>query len=173
MSAAPPQAAAYDSLIGQLEECALDPTLEQCCRRDVQEQIKVARLKQSLKSVDRSDAHLRLQHGVLGAPGAGASALQQGVQVQQQQQNPETSDLDSDFGSEDDAELEQLRQQRMQQLQQQAAQAKQLQQEGYGKLNDVVPSGLQVRTTHPWQIPVLPLFCCALRSLCVCYTVQV
>jgi hypothetical protein len=53
--------------IEQLQELALDPTLESCCRRDLEDALKIARVKAQLAPQDRSQARQRLAGQVLGS----------------------------------------------------------------------------------------------------------
>lgn len=51
-----------------LGNLALDPALEACCRRDLEERAEVARLKAALSLQDRSTARQQLQQQVVGRP---------------------------------------------------------------------------------------------------------
>jgi hypothetical protein len=51
--------------IEQLQELASDPTLESCCRRDLEDALKIARVKAQLAPQDRSQARQRLAGQVL------------------------------------------------------------------------------------------------------------
>jgi hypothetical protein len=54
--------------IEHLQELALDPTLESCCRRDLEDALKIARVKAQLAPHDRSQARQRLAGQVLLTP---------------------------------------------------------------------------------------------------------
>ena len=51
--------------IAELTELASDPTLESCCRRDLDDQLRVARAKAQLAPQDRSQARQRIASNVL------------------------------------------------------------------------------------------------------------
>lgn len=128
----------------QLEDMALDPTLDQCCRRDIQSQIAKERIRQSLQREDRIDARQRLAaEAVCRDPAAlAAASLQETLQQQRAAAaafKNENDELDSDLEAEGkgDAELAALRQQRLAQLRAQGAAQQQAQRSGFGSLNDV------------------------------------
>jgi hypothetical protein len=55
----------HSSVADELAEMALDPTLQECCRKDLQEQAYVARLKGRLLSVDRVDHKVNLARRIV------------------------------------------------------------------------------------------------------------
>jgi hypothetical protein len=145
---------------GLLQEMADDPTMAQCCVRDLKNQKRSAALKRELLKVDPSTQRHKVAQHVLGAPpppGAAQAAADSG----------DESSLDGGDGGEEDpgeraggareaawrrrgapgaglcaearmhaAELAQLRELRLQQLRIEADQRQQLQRHGHGKLND-------------------------------------
>jgi hypothetical protein len=140
----------------QLEDMALDPTLDQCCRRDIQSQIAKERIRQCLQREDRIDARQRVSAAAVcrdPAALAAASLQEQHLQVQQQLENDE---LNSDEFLEDgeaadaaDAELAMLRQQRLAQLRAQSAAQQEVQRSGFGNLNDVQEGKLMALLREP------------------------
>lgn len=54
----------YDKQIEELKELASDPTLQSCCQRDLEDQIRVAHYKALLTPQDRSQARQRLSRQV-------------------------------------------------------------------------------------------------------------
>lgn len=146
--------AAHDStvqqtqqLIDELEDMALDPTLDQCCRRDIQSQIAKERIRQCLQREDRIDARQRAAAAaVCTDPAALAAArLQNASHPKQQQQLQQIQDDDDELDSEEDegdAELAMLRQQRLAQLRAQGAAQQEARRSGFGSLNDVKESQL-------------------------------
>jgi hypothetical protein len=54
--------------IEELQDLASDPTLESCCRRDLEDALKIARVKAQLAPQDRSQVRERLAGQVLLAP---------------------------------------------------------------------------------------------------------
>ncbi|WIA31803.1 hypothetical protein OEZ86_002671 [Tetradesmus obliquus] len=131
-------------LIDELEDMALDPTLDQCCRRDIQSQMAKERIRQSLQREDRIDARQRLAaEAVCRDPAAlAAASLQETLQQQRAAAaafKNRNDELDSDLEAEGegDAELAALRQQRLAQLRAQGAAQQQAQRSGFGSLNDV------------------------------------
>ncbi|KAF8070999.1 hypothetical protein HT031_001080 [Scenedesmus sp. PABB004] len=81
---APPASAAQrrtEALIEELQDMALDPTLDQCCRRDLDDQIARERIRACLQAADRVDARTRAaaaavvrDAGVVAAAAAAADA---------------------------------------------------------------------------------------------------
>lgn len=61
-----------------LKDCAADPALEACCRRELEERAEVAQLKAKLSLVDRSTTRQQLQRQAIGPPPAGAAADAEG-----------------------------------------------------------------------------------------------
>jgi hypothetical protein len=124
---------------------ALDPTLDQCCRRDIQSQIAKERIRQCLQREDRIDARQRVSAAaVCRNPAAlAAASLQEHALQLQQQQLLEGDELNSDeledgeAADAADAELAMLRQQRLAQLRAQGAAQNEAQRSGFGSLNDV------------------------------------
>lgn len=55
----------HDELADELAELALDPTLQDCCRRDLKEQAYVENVKSKLLSVDRVDQRTKLAKGIV------------------------------------------------------------------------------------------------------------
>ena len=125
--------------IEELKELAADPTLEACCRRDLEDQLRTARLKAQLAPQDRSQARQRLAAQVLGA------ALAPG---------DEKDDLDSDSDelgewgrrpwSDDGGSLisspscaEELRRLRLEEMQREMRIRSALQSEGHGGVSTV------------------------------------
>ena len=94
-----PEAAAWAADAEACDALACDPTLEACCRRDLEAQAVEARLKAQLSLADRSKERQRLAARVLGTP-----AQQQQLQ-QQQQQQAQQGELGSDLESEEEEEL--------------------------------------------------------------------
>jgi hypothetical protein len=132
------------AVIEQLQDMALDPALEDCCRRDLEQQIKSERIRQALQRDDRVEARQRLAAATLrtSADAAGAAAQQEQLpdarappgQQQQQQVN------------EADDELQRLRQQRLRQLQAESAAKQEARREGFGVLNTVPENSVLVST---------------------------
>ena len=123
-----------DRLLADLEECALDPTLDQCCRRDIQEQMVSARIRGQLRSVDRVNAALRAREGVIVC-----DALPSDHATASYPQEAHADDLDDE-----DPVLAELRQKRLQQLQQDARVADDRRREGLGQLRDIQQTHLTV-----------------------------
>ncbi len=59
---------AHDAAADELGELALDPTLQDCCRRDLEEQAYVQHIKSELLSHDRIDTRKLLASQVLAPP---------------------------------------------------------------------------------------------------------
>jgi hypothetical protein len=132
-----------------LEDMALDPTLDQCCRRDIQSQIAKERIRQCLQREDRIDARQRAAAAAVcrdPAALAVASLQEHFSHPQQQQQLQQFKDEnDDELQSEEDegdAELAMLRQQRLAQLRAQGAAQQEAHRSGFGSLNDVKESQL-------------------------------
>lgn len=126
----------------ELQDMTLDPTLDQCCRRDIESQIRSERIRHSLQQHDRVDTRQRLLSSAIcrdadrlaNLPVGGdstASRAAGGEQIQQRSQVEQ--------------ELHELRRQRLQQLQAQSAERQQQQQDGFGRLNVVQEGNLLVR----------------------------
>ena len=90
-----PEAAAWAADAEACDALACDPTLEACCRRDLEAQAVEARLKAQLSLADRSKERQRLAARVLGTP----------AQQQQQPQQQQQGELGRDLESEEDEEL--------------------------------------------------------------------
>lgn len=58
----------HDRIADELADLASDPTLQDCCRRDLQEQAHVARVKSRLLAVDRIDKRAVLAMEVVKPP---------------------------------------------------------------------------------------------------------
>jgi hypothetical protein len=58
---------ALAAVADELQELSFDPTLDDCCRRDLEEQAASARLRSQLAVHDRSTAAQKLRSAVLGA----------------------------------------------------------------------------------------------------------
>lgn len=58
----------HESIADELADLASDPTLQDCCRRDLQEQAHVARVKSRLLAVDRVDKRAVLAKEVVKPP---------------------------------------------------------------------------------------------------------
>jgi len=58
----------YQEQIEDLQELALDPTLQSCCQRDLEDQIRIAKYKALLTPQDRSQARNRLAGQVVATP---------------------------------------------------------------------------------------------------------
>jgi hypothetical protein len=130
-----PMDAQTEALVADLEECALDPTLDQCCRRDIQEQIGSAKIRGQLRSVDRVEAALRTREGVI---------------VRDVLKHPQEAHADDT--DDEDATLTELRQKRLQQLQQDARAAEERRRAGSGQLRDIQQLHLTVsyrKGTYP------------------------
>ncbi|KAK9825410.1 hypothetical protein WJX81_002679 [Elliptochloris bilobata] len=112
-----------DEVAAELDELATDPALQDCCRRDLQEQAYVARVKAELLAHDRTDerrlaADEAVRRDFAGRTDDGADSLAS--------------------GSEEEApELERLRELRLRDLKEQARRKAQLQSAGYGSLSTV------------------------------------
>jgi len=65
--------------IEKLQDLASDPTLESCCRRDIEDALKTARVKAQLAPQDRSQARERLAGKVLLAPFSKAEENEAGI----------------------------------------------------------------------------------------------
>lgn len=134
------------AVIEQLEDMALDPALEDCCRRDLEQQIKSERIRQALQRDDRVEARQRLAAATLRTSADAAGAAEQQEQLpdarapsrQQQQQQEQLH--------EGDHELQRLRQQRLRQLQAESAAKQEQRREGFGVLNTVPESSVLVST---------------------------
>lgn len=109
-----------------------DPVLADCCAEDLRNMRQAERLRQALLEVDRSTARLRLHQ----------QAQPQQPPLQPADEEPGGSDLDSDFGSEGDPELEELRRKRLAEMQRQAAERQQQAVQGFGTLSDLQPGHL-------------------------------
>jgi hypothetical protein len=140
----------------QLEDMALDPTLDQCCRRDIQSQIAKERIRQCLQREDHIDARQRVAAAaVCRDPAVLAAASLQETHQQQQQQlsNAESNNNDElELTDEDevgDAELAMLRQQRLAQLRAQGAAQQEAQRSGFGIVNDVTEGQLMPLLREP------------------------
>lgn len=102
----------YESA-SKLDELADDPTLQDCCRRDLQEQAQVARLKAELTLHDPTLARLRLARQTISSRPPNKHLNRQDSHLQH---HPEAEDEDQD--ADDDYMLQKLRKTRLQQLQQ-------------------------------------------------------
>ncbi|PRW60072.1 thioredoxin domain-containing 9-like protein [Chlorella sorokiniana] len=140
-----PEAAAWAADAEACDALACDPTLEACCRRDLEAQAVEARLKAQLSLADRSKERQRLAARVLGTPAQ-----------QQQQQQQQAGELGSDLESEEDEELMgRMRAQRLAQLQQAAEARARLQAAGHGGLVDVP----EARLLREAEASTCPLVC--------------
>ncbi|KAF6256722.1 hypothetical protein COO60DRAFT_84517 [Scenedesmus sp. NREL 46B-D3] len=130
---------------------ALDPTLDQCCRRDLQSQIAKEQIRQSLQREDRIDARQRAAAAAVCRDPAvlAAASLQESHQQQQGQQLQAGETLDGELVAEGDAELAVLRQQRLTQLRAQGAEQQEAQRSGFGSLNDVQEAKLVALLREP------------------------
>lgn len=148
------------AVIEQLKDMALDPALEDCCRRDLEQQIKSERIRQALQRDDRVEARQRLAAATLrtSADAAGAAVQQEQLpdarapSRQQQQQQQEQL-------HEGDHELQRLRQQRLRQLQAESAAKQEQRREGFGVLNTVPESSVLVSTGD-----VVLMRCCLMQA---------
>lgn len=66
-----------DAIAGELEELAMDPALESCCRRDLEQQAASARLRSKLMIQDRTMVRLKAQSAVFAQPVPGQAAVLQ------------------------------------------------------------------------------------------------
>ena len=113
----------------------LDPTLDSCCRRDLEDQKKTAQLKSKLLSLDRTNQ--RLKHGsiLLSTQPHGQKPLESHAAER------DASDEDSDFGSNDeeapDPQIERLRQMRIEEMKRKAQADSQASSLGYGCVNEL------------------------------------
>jgi hypothetical protein len=132
-------------LIAELEDMALDPTLDQCCRRDIESHISKERIRHSLQQNDRVDARQRLAASAIcrdaRTMSAAVSRQQEGLLQHQLQHQQSQTQQQLDAADED---LERLRRERLQQLQAQAAVQQQQQRAGFGFLNNLQEQKLQV-----------------------------
>lgn len=110
-----------------LDELWNDPTLQDCCRRDLLLQHKSAKLKEQLLQQDRTIERSRLMRQVVVQPPQTASSDSSGLE----------SDADTD-----DEELQRLRSLRLAEMKVQAAQASSRQAAGLGTLQTLQPSAL-------------------------------
>eukprot|EP00887_Chlorella_sp_A99_P006174 scaffold3.g6174.t1 len=135
----------HDAHTGQAEELellSLDPTLESCCRRDLEERARAERIKAELSLHDRSTVREALRQQVVGAPPRGAAADAGGLEGE---------------GEEGDAELARLRTVRLQQMQQEAQHKAELQQRGLGSLASVPEADLLATARRAEQSVVVHL----------------
>lgn len=138
--AAPVQPASQtEDVIQELQEMALDPTLDQCCRRDIESQIYAERIRQSLQQHDRIDTRQRLATSAICRDGSQLETLQE----QQELQLPQPDKPEQHIAV--DQELEQLRLERLRQLKALSAVQQEQQQAGFGTVNTVLESKLLVR----------------------------
>jgi hypothetical protein len=113
----------FEHQIAELRELAADPTLESCCRRDLEDQIRVAKVKATLAPQDRSQTRQRLASAVVTLP----------CEPEQDYRNH-----DNDF-----EDIEQLRIARLKQLQDQARHRALLEAEGHGTVSSVSERSLR------------------------------
>lgn len=158
---------ATDALLQELEDMALDPALEGCCRRDVLENIRSGHIKRALQGADRAAVRSRLQQqAILSDPaalaalslvgGRGGESAGQGSGGGALDDSRDTggagalSDLRMKLPSSSaderaswsDPELEALRAARLQQLRARAARQEGERAAGHGRLNDVAADKL-------------------------------
>eukprot|EP00884_Botryococcus_braunii_P013703 jgi/Botrbrau1/22333/Bobra.0002s0012.1 len=116
----------HDEIADELTELALDPTLQDCCRRDLKEQAYVERVKSKLLAVDRVDQRTNLARGVIKQ-----------VRSREKSQLGIHDQSDSDLSETDDADLDEYRRLRLQQLQNDARQKAERRKLGLGSLTSV------------------------------------
>lgn len=131
-------------LIAELEDMALDPTLDQCCRRDIQSQIAKERIRQSLQHQDRIDTRQRLAAAAVCRDATALACSLQDTAEHSAEGQCESSVAVGAVAIED-AELAELRRQRLAQLQAQSVIKQDAQRTGFGCLNDVQEGKLMVR----------------------------
>lgn len=145
------------AVIEELQEMAFDPTMDQCCRRDVQQQINQERIRHALQQQDRVDARQRMAAATIrrDAPpdASGSSSVDsRGPEQQQphaQHEHHSKQQQEQQGASEgDDAELQRLREQRLRQLRAESAVKQEQRQEGFGRLNTVQESNLLKLCIH-------------------------
>lgn len=84
-----------DAVAAELDELALDPTLESCCQRDLQQQASAARLRSRLAVQDRSMVAAKQRAAVFGQPtGVDPEAALSLAPLEPQESG--SSDLDDD-----------------------------------------------------------------------------
>ena len=123
-------------MTSELDEMLMDPTLDSCCRRDLEDQKKAAQLKSKLLSLDRTDQRLRHADILL------QSTQPQRVARSHAKELDANDDEDSDFGSEEedhssDPEVARLRQLRMEEMKRTARSDTLASSLGYGRVNDI------------------------------------
>lgn len=116
----------------ELSDILDDPTLADCCRRDVIQQRKSQAIKDVLLEHDPTTAGLKAYSGVIASTPPQASTSHQSSASSDSQQPCIT----------EDGEILLLRQTRLKELQQRAMQQSKAQQLGFGVLNDVPESSL-------------------------------
>ncbi|MEW5313708.1 MAG: hypothetical protein WDW38_005250 [Sanguina aurantia] len=126
-----------------------DPTMSECCRRDISQQRRSDKLRFQLSLVDRSMAVLKVRNGAVPSVATSGS-----IPSPQHGQTPSGDVSEEDA---DDPGLEQLRRQRMSQMQSQAAWRTQLQQQGHGQLVEANAQSLVARLESTEQPSVLHL----------------
>lgn len=126
-------AAQTEDIIQELQELSLDPTLDQCCRRDIQSQVHRERIRHALQQQDRVDARERITAAVFCRDATRLAAMQEAPDPQASQH------------AHIDSELEELRRQRLRQLQAQSAVQQEQRKVGFGTLNTVHEGKLLVR----------------------------
>lgn len=131
------------AVIEQLQDMALDPALEDCCRRDLEQEIKSERIRQALQRDDRVEARQRLAAATLrtSADAAGTALQQQQLPDARAPSRQQQQQEQLDAG---DHELQRLRQQRLRQLQAESAAKQEQRREGFGVLNTVPESSVLV-----------------------------
>lgn len=139
----PQSASQTQEIIQELQEMSLDPTLDQCCRRDIESQIRSEQIRQTLQQHDRVDTRQRVTStAICRDPGK--------LAVLQDLPQPKVSQLkDYEGVLSADHELEQLRRQRLRQLQAQAAVQQEQRQAEFGCLNMVQESKLMGLLSDP------------------------
>lgn len=170
----PQSASQTQEIIQELQEMSLDPTLDQCCRRDIESQIRSEQIRQTLQQHDRVDTRQRVTStAICRDPGK--------LAVLQDLPQPKVSQLkDYEGVLSADHELEQLRRQRLRQLQAQAAVQQEQRQAEFGCLNMVQESKLMVRRrlatclrgrrpTHHYVRPAIP---CHYVTQPTCFSLQ-
>lgn len=132
-------------LIAELEGMSLDPTLDQCCRRDIESRITKERIRHSLQQNDRIDARQRLAASAVCRDAAIMPSAAERQEGRHHLQHQSSQEQQLEAG---DEELERLRRERLQQLQAQAAVQQQQQQAGFGFLNNTKEKQLLVSRDH-------------------------
>ncbi len=81
----------------EFSELLADPTLESCCRRDLEGQRRSAALRSKLLSMDRTTQRTKMHHSILGAAAPRAGTMREETAAMREAEG-ENDDMSSSFG---------------------------------------------------------------------------